>query len=114
MPTPDHAVTLNYTPDPNDPKKSTFTANPRSIHVKRGQTIGFKLGAGPYNGKIRVTFKDSDAGRFSTHVFQDGDPHVEVTGDVVKTTYHCQLLVNGEVFAESAETGGEIEPAKGT
>ena len=111
---PDHPVTLNYTEDPNDPKKSTFTASPRRIHVKPGQTIGFKLGAGPNNGKIRVTFKNSDAGRFSTHVFQDGDPHVQVIGDVVQTTYHCELLVKGEVVAASDENGGEIEPVRGT
>jgi hypothetical protein len=72
------------------------------------------LGQGLANGKIRVTFKASDQGRFSTHIFNGGDPNVRVTGNVVKTTYRCELLVNGAVVAESQEIGGEIEPVSGT
>jgi hypothetical protein len=101
-----HEVTLNY--------GSPFSANPPTIKVKPADTISFRLGQGPANGKIRVTFKASDQGRFSTRVFNGGDPNVRVTGAVVKTTYHCELLVNGAVVAESQENGGEIEPATGT
>jgi hypothetical protein len=61
-----------------------------------------------------VTFKASDQGRFSTRVFNAGDPHVRVTGNVVPTTYRCELLVDNVVVAQSAEIGGEIEPATGT
>jgi hypothetical protein len=111
---PDHPVTLNYGVDPSDPSKTTFTANPRKIQVKPGQTIGFKLGAGPSNGKIRVTFKDSDTGRFLPMVFEDGGPHVEVRAEVEPTTYSCELLVNNQPVAQSGDTGGEIEPAPRT
>jgi hypothetical protein len=106
-----HIVTLNYGPGP------TFSADPLLITVKQGHTISFKLGNGPANGKIRVTFKASDQGRFSTQVFNDGDPDVRITGNVsqtVRTTYHCALLVNGDVVAQSAETGGELELVPGT
>jgi len=97
-----HVVTLNY--------GSPFSADPPKIQVKPGDTISFRLGQGLANGKIRVTFKASDQGRFSTPVFNGGDPDVRVTGAVVKTTYHCELLVDGAVVRESQEVGGEIEP----
>ena len=100
-----HVVTLNY--------GSPFSADPPKIQVKPGDTISFRLGQGLANGKIRVTFKASDQGRFSTRVFNGGDPDVRVTGNVtqtVTTTYHCELRgVNDEVVAESQEIGGEVE-----
>ncbi|SRR5258706_3748388 len=106
-----HIVTLNYGPG------TTFTADPRLITVKQGHTISFKLGNGQPNGKVRVTFKPSDQGRFSTQVFHDGDPDVRVTANVtqtVRTTYLCELLVNDKVVAHSADAGGEVELAPGT
>ena len=104
-----HPVTLNY-------DGATVTAVPRKIQVKPEHTISFKLGAGPANGKIRVTFQPSDQGRFSTQVFNDGDPDVIVTAAVVATTYQCALLVDNVVVAQSSDTtgGGEIEPVTGT
>jgi len=98
-----HVVTLNY--------GSPFSANPQRIQVKPGDTISFRLGTGPANGRVKVTFKASDQARFSTRVFNGGDPDVRVNANVVPTTYHCELLVNGTVVAESQEVGGEIEPA---
>ncbi len=101
-----HVVTLHY--------GSPFSADPPKIQVKPGDTISFRLGQGPANGKIRVNFKTSDHARFSARVFNGGDPNVRVTASVVPTTYHCELLVNGAVVAESQEIGGEIEPVSGT
>lgn len=110
-----HVVTLNYTPDPSDPKKGTFVADPRRLVAKKGHSISFKLGKGPANGKVRVMFKPSDQARFSAPVFNDGDPQVSVIGDAaLTTTYHCELLVDGKVVAESQEFGGEVELAPGT
>ena len=98
----DHTVTLNYS-------DSGFTASPSKIAVKPGHTIHFKLGVGPADGQIRVTFKDPQffsAGRFNT-----GDADIRVTGKPTPTTYHCELLLNGQAIAQSAENaGGDIVP----
>jgi hypothetical protein len=109
---PDHVVTLNYAGPP-----PTFTADPPSVKVnKNGETISFKLGVGPPNGKVRVTFSSGDRGRFSRPVFNDGDAPVTVQGKGAghKTTYRCELLVDGKVVAASADAGGEVELPPGT
>ena len=98
----DHTVTLNY--DTNG-----FKADPAKIAVKPGQTIHFKLGTGPANGTVKVTFKDPQF--FSAGHFQSGDSDIRVTGKPTPTTYHCELLVAGDVVAQSAENaGGDIVP----
>ena len=110
----DHNVTLIYAPD------GSFTAKPRTISVKPGQTIAFKLGAGSSGGKIRITFHDRhffatgnpDFGQ--TGVFHDGDGEVRVVSALSSpTTYHCELLdAQGHVLARSSEgAGGDIEPS---
>ena len=98
----DHTVTLNYA-------NNGFTASPSKIAVKPGHTIHFKLGTGPANGKVRVTFKDPQF--FSAARFNSGDPDIRVTGNPTPTTYHCELLVNGETVAQSSENaGGDVVP----
>ena len=90
----DHTVTLNYS-------ANGFTADPPKIKVKLGQTIQFKLGAGPANGTVRVTFKDPQF--FSAKLFHSGDSDMRVTGKPSPTSYRCELLVAGDVVAHSAE-----------
>lgn len=99
---PDHTVQLNYTPD-------GFTPTPNPIRVKTGHTIHFKLGAGPANGTVRITFQDPQL--FSAGHFRTGDQDVRVTGNPHVTTYRCELLVDGEVVAQNVENaGGDIVP----
>jgi hypothetical protein len=119
----DHNVKLNYTktgqPPPND---ATFAADPANnpIRVRPGQTIAFKLGEGPQNGKVRVTFAQKQ-------FFSTAKPHFQQTGRVddgdgdvrvivalppgSRTTYHCELIVDGVIKAQSHENaGGEVVP----
>lgn len=115
----DHNVKLNYMATGNPPPNETqFMPDLNSILVHPGQTISFQLGSGPANGKIRITFADPhffstvDPAFHSTGRFNDGDGDVRVvTALPHRTAYHCELLVDGLVQAESAVgAGGEILP----
>ena len=98
----DHTVQLNYA-------NNSFTPTPNPIKVRPGQTISFQLGAGPANGKLRITFRDPQF--FSAAQFQHGDGDIRVTAKPAPTTYHCELLVDGLVVAQSREhAGGDIVP----
>jgi hypothetical protein len=114
----DHNVKLNYVatgnPPPND---ANFIPDHNPILVRPGQTINFQLGIGPPNGKIRLTFahpqcfSTTNAAFHSTGLFHDGDGDVRVTNLPHPTTYHCELLVDGVVQAQSAEkAGGDVLP----
>jgi hypothetical protein len=99
----DHIVQVNYT------DSGTFTPTPNPVRVQAGQTITFKLVDGPPNGKLRITFHDPRF--FSAAQFHDGGGNIHVTAEPTPTTYHCELLVDGKVVAQSHEhTGGDIVP----
>lgn len=110
----DHNVTLLYASENN------FCANPPTIAVRPGETIGFKLADGSLGGSIRITFHDRRF--FSTRnpafhtdgVFHGGDGDVTVvTALTGPTSYHCELLNNqNQVIGRSHEhVGGECVPA---
>ena len=105
-----HEITLNYVPGPNPSDEAQFLPDQNPIAPRQGDTIGFTLGAGPANGRIRVTFSAAD--RFSAPRFNHGDAPVRVEHAITTpTTYHCELLVNGVVKASSKENaGGDIVP----
>jgi hypothetical protein len=120
----DKEIKLNYTPTGNPaPNDMDFRPDVNPIHVRPGQTISFKLGNGPANGKIRLTFvaphffRTGDPNFHQTGKFHDGDGDVHVTAAIpngTKTTYHCELLVDGVPLAQSHESpGGEIVPDTG-
>lgn len=97
-----HTVQLNYA-------SLGFTPNPNPIQVQVGDTISFRLGNGPANGKIRITFKHPEF--FSAAQFLDGDSDIHVTKNLTPTTYHCELLLDGQVVAQSKKgAGGDIVP----
>jgi len=99
---PDHTVLLNY-------NGATFTPAPNPIRVKAGQTIHFRLGEGPAGGQIRITF--NNPAFFSAPAFHTGDPDIRVAAAPAATTYHCELLLNGQLVAQSSEgAGGDIVP----
>jgi len=120
----DHNVRLNYAPTgqppPNDITFAPDAAN-NPIRVRLGHTISFRLGVGPPNGKVRVTFAQPQFFSTAKPDFQqtgrvdDGDGDVRVIAALPpgsRTTYHCELLVNGVVTAQSQENaGGEVVPA---
>jgi hypothetical protein len=120
----DHNVKMNYAgtgnPPPNDVQ---FTPDTNPIPVRPGQTIAFQMGVGPPNGKIRLTFADpqffstADPDFPQTGQFNDGDGDVHVIAAIPpgnRTTYHCELLVDGVVKAQSQENaGGEVVPDTG-
>ena len=112
----DHNVTLTYVANAG---ATAVVADPFTIVVRPGPTIGFTLGAGSLAGTIRVTFRDR---RFfhghQSHFRNDGVVH-QGDGDITvampltgPTTYHCELLDGqGNVRAQSNEpAGGEILP----
>jgi hypothetical protein len=99
---PDHTVRLNYA-------NNNFTPSPNPIVVRPGHTIHFELGTGPADGTVRVTFHNPEF--FSSPRFLSGDNAIRVTGNPHPTTYHCELLVNGQVVAQSNENaGGDVVP----
>jgi len=119
-----HNVKLNYTPT-GQPPPNDITFAPDAAHnpirVRQGETINFQLGVGPPNGKVRVTFSQ-------TQFFSTGKPNFPQTGRVDEgdgdvrviaalpkgshVKYHCELLVDGVVKAQSQENaGGEVVPA---
>ena len=98
----DHTVQLNYTSD-------GFKPTPNPLKVKPGQTITFRLRTGPANGKILITFNDPQF--FSAAQFHEGDGDIHVTANPTPTTYECELLVDGQVVAQSGwHAGGGIVP----
>lgn len=100
-----HDVVLNY-----DVERNNVVPHPNPVKINKNDTISFRLGQGPQNGKIRVKF--AAPAIFSAGHFDHNDPAVHVTGDPVPSTYHCELFLNGARVAESAEgAGGQIEPA---
>src|SRR2546425_198288 len=103
-----HEITLNYVPGPNPGDEAQFRPDQNPIAPRQGDTISFTLGAGPANGRIRVTFAAPN--RFSAPRFNHGDAPVTVAHSIASpTTYHCELLVNGNVVASSHENaGGDI------
>ncbi len=120
----DHNVKLNYAPTGHPPPNDVdFKPDVNPIRVRPGQTIAFSLGDGPTNGKIRLTFHNrhffstSNPKFAATGQFNDGDGDVHVTAPLApgtRTTYHCELLVNGVVKAQSHENaGGDVEPDEG-
>ena len=88
---PDHTVQLNYTPD-------GFTPTPNPIRVKTGHTIHFKLGAGPANGTVRITFQDPQL--FSAGHFRTGDEDVRVTGNAARPRKALGMLATSYPFGE--------------
>jgi hypothetical protein len=70
-------------------------------------------------GSIRVTFRDrqffdTQHAHFANDgIFRQGDGVVHVAHALsTPTTYHCELVdANGNVLAQSHETGGDIIPA---
>ncbi|HEY1338381.1 MAG TPA: hypothetical protein VGF59_12765 [Bryobacteraceae bacterium] len=118
----DHDVKLNYVPTGKPaPDDFEFKPDKNPIKVKAGQTIGFALGNVPDKSSFRLTFPDRKLFRTTRQNFQtdgifqaaDGDVHV-VTAPADKTTYHCELFVDGVKKAESKENGGgDILPDKG-
>jgi hypothetical protein len=108
-----HNVKLNYTP-------TGFTPDPNPIKVRKDQTISFQLGQGPKNGKVRITFAQPQFFSTARPHFQqtgrvdDGDGDVRVVADLPKgsrITYHCELLVDDVVLAQSQENaGGDVQP----
>jgi hypothetical protein len=113
-----HDVTLNYTASSNPQDGAEFAPDRNPIRVHAGETIAFRLGIGPPNAKLRLTFADpvlfstADPTFHSTGRFNDGDGNVTVVAPPVsRTTYHCELLVDGVVKAHSHENaGGEVVP----
>ena len=113
-----HNVKLNYTPAVNPVDAPRFAPDQNPIRVHAGQTIAFDLGMGPPNAKLRLTFADpalfstADPSFHSTGRFNDGDGDVTVLASPAnRTTYHCELLVDGVVRAKSTENaGGEVVP----
>lgn len=113
-----HNVKLNYTPAANAQDPARFAPDQNPIRVHAGQTIAFHLGIGPPNAKLRLTFADpalfstADPSFHSTGRFNDGDGDVTVLAlPANRTTYHCELLVDGVVQAKSTENaGGEVVP----
>jgi hypothetical protein len=118
----DHKVKLNYVPNGNPPPHDAdFSPDTNPIKVRPGQTIRFQLGIGPPNGKIQITFTDTERHFFSTpnpHFatdgkFHDGDGDVHIVSALTGPThYQCDLLVDGVVKA-SSPGGGEIVPDTG-
>jgi hypothetical protein len=110
----EHQVELNYSVDPATNKR-TFSANPKTIKVNCHDTIAFrKGGTTPPDGELHVTFRDPEI--FSSKQFHDGDQPVKVVAKPIPTSYHCALMVNGELFAESSgeDGGGDILPGTET
>ena len=113
-----HNVTLNYTAGSNPQLGAEFAPDQNPIRVHAGETIAFRLGTGPPNGKLRLTFADpvlfstADPAFYATGRFNDGDGDVTVVAPpVCRTTYHCELVVDGVVEARSGENaGGEVVP----
>ena len=105
-----HEITLNYIASPDPAGEAQFQPDTNPIVASQGDTIRFKLGAGPATGRIKVTF--AAPARYSAATFNHGDPPVTVTQPITSaTTYHCELLVNGSVVASSKENaGGDIVP----
>ena len=115
---PDHKVTLNYTANANPNDNAAFAPDQNPIRVHAGQTIAFCVGTGPPNAKLRLTFAEpvlfstADPSFHTTGRFNDGDGDVTVVAPPRhRTTYHCELLVDGVVKARSTENaGGEVVP----
>jgi hypothetical protein len=113
-----HNVILNYTVGSNPQHGAEFAPDENPIRVHAGETIAFRLGTGPPNAKLRLTFADpllfstADPAFHSTGRFHDGDGNVTVIAPpVYRTTYQCELLVDGVVQARSSENaGGEVVP----
>ncbi len=113
-----HNITLNYTAPGNPQDTGGFAPDQNPIRVRAGQTIAFHLGFGPPNAKLRLTFADpalfstANPSFYSTGQFNHGDGDVTVVATPAnRTTYHCELLVNGVVKASSNEgAGGEVVP----
>src|SRR5947208_2579480 len=102
-----HPVILNYAANAvaNAGDVGDVHPDPDPVKVRDGHTISFKMGTGPPEGKVRVSFTDPQF--FSVAHFNEGDANVRVTALPTPTTYLCELLVNGEVVASSkGRTGG--------
>ena len=113
-----HNVTLNYTASDNPQDTAAFAPDQNPIRVRAGQTIAFHLGIGPPNAELRLTFADpalfstTNPSFHATGQFNHGDGDVTVLAvPANRTTYHCELLVDGVVKARSSENaGGEVVP----
>ena len=113
-----HNVTLNYTPSGNPQDTARFAPDQNPIRVHAGQTIAFHIGIGLPNAKLRLTFADpalfstSNPSFHSTGQLNQGDGDVTVIAPPAnRTTYHCELLVDGVVKGRSSENaGGEVVP----
>lgn len=77
--------------------------------VRKGQTVAFRLTGEPTEGSVRITFKEPSL--FSTAVYNQGDPHVEVVREFKgRTAFECDLVLKGVVEKRPAEQkGGELE-----
>jgi len=113
----DHNVILNYAASNTPQQPPLFAPEPNPIRVRTGHTIAFRLGNGPPDAKIRLTFTEpalfatKDPKFHSTGQFNDGDGDVTVvTPPEFKTSYHCELLVDGVVRATSKNAGGDVLP----
>ena len=113
-----HNVTLNYAPAANPKDLPRFAPDKNPIRVHAGQTIAFHLGIGPPNSKFRLTFADpalfstSNPSFHTTGQVNDGDGDVTVVAAPVdRTTYQCELLVDGLVAGKNADSaGGDVIP----
>jgi hypothetical protein len=93
-------VVLNYGPN-------GFSPDPEPVPLSRNDKLSFKLGVGPKNGGIKVTFQDGHC--FSRTVFENEDPRGDIT--VVEdltgpVKYKCELLVDGKVQPLPADVPG--------
>src|SRR5690348_601266 len=68
-----HTVTLNYTAGSNPQDAPDFAPDHNPIRVHAGETIAFRLGTGPPDAKLRLTFADPV-------LFSTADPAFHATG----------------------------------
>ena len=96
-----HIVKLTYASD-------GFKPDPDPVLVRVGDTLTFEL-VSPANGEMTITMDEPHL--FSAPGFRVGNPPVRVN-TAVRTTYSCELKVNGVVVATaSGKNGGSIDPA---
>jgi hypothetical protein len=106
------SVTLNY--DKKADNTAVFKPDPETIVVNPNtDTLTFVLGRGPEDGKIVITFHEPQF--FSRGQFNDGEGVIAIKPSLKKrTTYRCELFVNGKIEATAdGQDGGGVQPLGG-